>query len=71
MDREKFDKLSEEDLINRRKEIQGELYSARMKVRTGQFKRTSEFSRLRKEVARINTIIRERQLKQQAEGAAS
>jgi ribosomal protein L29 len=57
-----YSKLSVEDLENRRKEMDEELTSAKIKFRVGQFKRTSEFSRLRKEVARINTFIRQRKI---------
>lgn len=58
-----FEKLSVEDLKNRASEVATELDSAQMKFRMGQFKKTSEFSRLRKEIARIKTEIRKKELK--------
>lgn len=51
-----FTKMSVEDLNNRLSEVRDELSSAKLKFRLGQFKKTSEFSRLRKEVAQIKTI---------------
>lgn len=55
-----FSKMSDEDLKNRIGENRAELASARMKFRMGQFKRTSEFPRLRKEIARIETLLKSR-----------
>lgn len=72
MKKTNFEQMSVEDLENRKTEMADELFSARMKLRIGQFKKTSEFSRLRKEIARINTIIRQREMQaakeQQANG---
>lgn len=62
MKKAEFEKLSDEDLKNRIVEISSELSAARMKNRLGQFKKTSEFGRIRKEVARIKTVLRQREL---------
>ena len=59
----KFEDLTSEDLINRLKGVNEELGAARLKFRLGQFKKTSDFSRLRKEIARIMTHLRSRELK--------
>ena len=56
-------KMSQEDLQTRLKESVEELESARLKFRMGQFKRTSEFPRLRKDIARIKTMLRARAAK--------
>jgi ribosomal protein L29 len=56
-------KMSEEDLHTRLNESVEELESARLKFQMGQFKRTSEFPRLRKEIARIKTLLRGRAVK--------
>lgn len=59
-----FKEMSDSDLGNRIQEFSSELIAARQKVRLGQFKKTSELSRLRKEVARIKTELRKRELVQ-------
>ncbi|MDB5037736.1 MAG: Ribosomal protein [Bacteriovoracaceae bacterium] len=61
-DKLKFDELTVEDLNNRLVDIADELLKARQKHRMGQFKKISEFPRLRKEIARIKTHLRLREL---------
>ncbi len=58
-----FATMSDEDLRNRLKDNIEEIESAKMKFRMGQFKRTSEFPRLRKDVARLKTALTQRALK--------
>jgi len=58
-------KLSPEELTARETEFRAELQAGRMRWRLGQFKQTSEFSRLRKEIARIKTQLRGLQKKEQ------
>ena len=58
----KYDDLTNADLQNRLKEIGNELVAGRQKFRIGQFKKTSDFLKLRREVARIKTLIRQREL---------
>lgn len=58
-----FATMSDDDLRNRLKENIEEIESAKMKFRMGQFKRTSEFPRLRKDVARLKTALTQRALK--------
>lgn len=55
--------MSVEDLKNRANELGLELVAARQKARLGQFKKTSDFSRLRKDIARAKTHIRQQELK--------
>lgn len=57
--------MSVEDLNNRASELIDETYVARMKLRLGQFKRTSDFKLNRKEVARIQTELTARKLADQ------
>ena len=57
-----FTDMTADDLKNRLNSISEELILARRKLRMGQFKKTSEFPRLRKEVARIKTHLRSREL---------
>jgi ribosomal protein L29 len=59
----KFDELTPDELNNRLNETSDELLQARRKHRMGQFKKTSEFPRLRKEIARIKTHLRARAIK--------
>ncbi len=58
-----FATMSDDDLRNRLKENIEEIESAKIKFRMGQFKRTSEFPRLRKDVARLKTALTQRALK--------
>lgn len=55
--------MKSDELGNRMKSLSDELYAARQKVRTGQFKKFSEFTRIRKEIARIKTHLRSEELK--------
>ena len=55
-------KMTDEELINRRMQTQDEMAAAKMKAKFGQFKKTTEFPKMRKEVARINTVLRQREL---------
>jgi len=57
-----FKDMSSEDLKNRVADLKGEYSVARQKTRMGQFKKVSEFTRIRKEVARAQTHIRLREL---------
>lgn len=59
----KFQELTKDELNNRLNETSDELLQARRKHRMGQFKKTSEFPRLRKEIARIKTHLRIQDLK--------
>ncbi|PIR22979.1 MAG: 50S ribosomal protein L29 [Deltaproteobacteria bacterium CG11_big_fil_rev_8_21_14_0_20_45_16] len=55
-------KMTDEELINRRTQTQDEMAAAKMKAKFGQFKKTTEFPKMRKEVARINTALRQREI---------
>lgn len=57
-----YAEMSIEDLNRRIIELRSEFGSARQKVRVGQFKKTSEFCRIRREIARCKTILRMREL---------
>lgn len=52
--------LKIEELKAREKTVQEDLQSAQFKYRTGQLEKTTELPRLRREVARIKTILKER-----------
>lgn len=57
-----YSEMKDEELIARQKSLSEEIFVAKQKVRLGQFKRFSEFSRLRKEIARIRTHLRGREI---------
>jgi len=50
-------------------DLRREQFNLRMQVATGQGVRTHEFSRIRKDIARLKTILREREI--QEKGKAS
>ena len=56
--------LSEDELETRLAETKEELFNLRFQNATGQLDNYRRLGQLRRDVARINTIIRERQLAQ-------
>jgi large subunit ribosomal protein L29 len=56
--------LSEDELETRLTETKEELFNLRFQNATGQLDNYRRLGQLRRDVARINTIIRERQLAQ-------
>ena len=55
-------------LSQRLVEIDQELFNLRFQKETGRLANTARLSQLRKEIAQIKTILRERQLAQEAGG---
>lgn len=49
--------LSGDELIGRARETESQLFQARMKLRTGQLEDTGTLWRLRKELARVKTLM--------------
>ncbi len=54
--------LSVEELAAKEKEFREEEFKLRFKHATGQLEKTDRLTRLRKEIARVKTIIREKEL---------
>ncbi len=54
--------LSEEDLVARLREAKAELFNLRVQGATGQLDNNRRLQVIRKEIARIYTIMREREL---------
>ena len=54
-------KLSTEELVKRVEEDKHELFDLRLKQSTGSLEKPSQIKNLRKEVARIKTILKERE----------
>lgn len=60
---EEFRKLSTEELNKKIKENKEELFNLRFQQATGNLEKPVRLRELRKEVAKMKTIIRERELK--------
>jgi large subunit ribosomal protein L29 len=54
--------LSEEELITRLREAKAELFNLRVQAATGQLDNNRRLQVIRREIARIYTIMREREL---------
>ncbi len=54
--------LSTEEILSKIQECKEELFNLRMQQATGSLEKPSRIHELRKEVARMKTIIREREL---------
>jgi large subunit ribosomal protein L29 len=54
--------LSEEDLVGRLREAKSELFNLRVQGATGQLDNNKRLQVIRQEIARIYTIMREREL---------
>jgi large subunit ribosomal protein L29 len=54
--------LSEEELVSRLREAKAELFNLRVQNATGQLDNNRRLQIIRKEIARIYTIMREREL---------
>jgi large subunit ribosomal protein L29 len=52
--------LSADELRSKVQEVRAELWSARMKHETGQLENTAKLRSLRRDVARVQTVLRER-----------
>ena len=62
MDAKKIRDLSTEEIIKKIEENKEELFNLRFAQATGNLEKPSRINELRKEVARMKTIIRERKL---------
>ena len=49
--------LSESELEQKGREIRGELFNAKIRHSTGQLENTAQLGQLRKEVARVETLL--------------
>ena len=61
--------LSNSELQARGRELQEELFNLRFQLATGQIENVSRIRTVRRDIARVKTLLRERQLPQ-AESAA-
>jgi large subunit ribosomal protein L29 len=64
--------LSTSELVSRKRELKDELFHLRLQKASGQLEKPSQFRSLRKEVARIETMITQRSAaKAQTQGSSS
>ena len=52
--------LAPEELAQKAKDMRNDLFNARVKHTTGQLEDTARLSRLRRDIARVETVIREK-----------
>jgi large subunit ribosomal protein L29 len=53
--------LSADELVNKEKEFREEEFKLRFRHATGQLEKTDRLRKLRKDIARVKTIIREKE----------
>jgi large subunit ribosomal protein L29 len=61
--------LSTEEIRNKLSDIRNELMNFRFQTVTGQLNDTSRLKATRRDIARLETILREREIGQKVEGA--
>ena len=59
------------ELMEQERELREELFNLRFQHATGQLENTMAIVRVRKDIARVKTVLRERELGRQSEGGAS
>jgi large subunit ribosomal protein L29 len=52
--------LSEEELVTKSRELRGELFNAKVKKATGQLENTAKLGLLRRDIARVETVLRDK-----------
>ncbi len=57
-----FQELTKEELLKRKKDIKEELLNLRFQHSTGQLENTARMKLLKKDVARIETVLRRKEL---------
>jgi len=56
--------LTNEELLKKKKDCKEEIFNLRFRHSTGQLENTARMKLLKKDIARIETILREREMKQ-------
>ena len=59
-------KLSTEELVAKEKELKEELFNLSFQMATGQLENPMKIKEIRKDIAKAKTILREREIKEQA-----
>ncbi|RLA81923.1 MAG: 50S ribosomal protein L29 [Deltaproteobacteria bacterium] len=57
--------LSDEELRQKEKELREELFNLRFQLATGQLENTMRITHVKRDIARIKTILRERELQRE------
>jgi large subunit ribosomal protein L29 len=57
--------LSDEEIKQRIKELEEELFNLRFQKALGQLEKTHRFKMIRKDIARMKTILREREIERE------
>ena len=68
MKAEELRKLTTEELTKREKELKEELFNLRFQLATGQLANPQRIKETKKDIARVKTLLCERELKALAEG---
>jgi len=56
--------LSTEELVEKEQEFKGELFNLRFQLATGQLENTARIKEVRKNIARVKTVLRQAELAQ-------
>ena len=64
-----FRELSPEELVEKSNQLRTELFTARIRHSTGQLENTAKLRTLRRDVARLETVVREKAAKATDAGA--
>jgi len=56
--------LSTEELVEKEQEFKGELFNLRFQLATGQLENTARIKEVRKNIARVKTVLRQTELAQ-------
>jgi large subunit ribosomal protein L29 len=67
MKAEKIKELSEQELNEKLKDLKTELFNLRFQLATGQLGNIMTIRELKRDIARVKTVIREREIKAAAE----
>ena len=60
-----FSAMSIDQLNEKVKELKSELFNLRFQLATGQLQNTTAISKVKKDIARANTVLRQQELKAQ------
>jgi len=62
---------SDNELVEQERELRGELFNLRFQHATGQLENTMALVRVKKDIARVRTILRQRELSEEGKREAS
>ena len=61
--REKLREMTEQELIKEEKDLKSELFKLRFQMATNQLENPMQLKQVKKSIARVKTVIREREVK--------